>query len=96
MAVPLLPSAKPVYTCPDRFLASVAVVDPAAGTFGFQPVMFPESDAKINRAGPLAEPEVTTKSLVPFATVPVGDIPGIVIDGMPGCLKKTTPPTSPR
>jgi hypothetical protein len=58
--------------------------------------MLPLIEEKIKRAGPEALPDVTTKSLVPFATVPVGSPPGIVIDGIPGCLKKTMLPTSPR
>ena len=46
-------------------------------TFGAQPVICPPSDAKMNRAGP--EPSVfcgvlplTTKSLPPLNTMPVG------------------------
>jgi hypothetical protein len=54
------------------------VVDPADGTFGFHPTMLPVIEAKMKRAGPLAEPLVITKFDVPFATTPVGKLPGIV------------------
>src|SRR5262245_10434564 len=48
------------------------------GTFGFQPVTAPDSEAKMYAAGPLSTPLLTTKSAVPLKTCPVGDPPGIV------------------
>src|ERR1043165_1460288 len=66
-----------------------ACVEPAAGTFGFQPEMIPASLAKRKTAGPLAAPFLTTKVLTPgmvalFQTAPVGAPPGIETtnDGM--------------
>jgi len=45
--------------------ATCASVEGAGdGTDGFQPVMFPVSEAKMKSAGPLSLPEVTTKSLL--------------------------------
>src|SRR5437764_3395259 len=48
------------------------------GTFAFQPVMLPDSDAKMNVAGPDAIPDVTTKPLVGLNTCPVGSPPGML------------------
>jgi hypothetical protein len=80
--------------------AMTAAVEPAAGTFGFQPVMWPVMDAKRKRAEPLAEPEVTTKSVAEgLATVPVGmptGTPGMVTACNPAFLTSGAPPTSPR
>src|SRR6478672_11979770 len=73
-----------------------AVVEPASGTLGFHPEMFPVRDANRKRAAPLAVPEVKTKSFELLATAPVGRSPGILIDGTVGCLKKTMLPESPR
>src|SRR5437763_3919887 len=47
------------------------------GTPGFQPVMFPDSDAKMNRAAPDDIPECTTNPSVPLKTWPVGSPPGM-------------------
>src|SRR3954453_10858316 len=48
------------------------------GAFGFQPGTAPDSEAKMNAAGPLLVPSVTTKSVVPLNTWPVGAPPGMV------------------
>src|SRR5689334_4198486 len=77
-----------------------AVVEPAAGAFGFQPVMRPVSEAKRKRAvhGAEAHAPGRTKSVVVLATVPVGrpGLPGMSI--VCGFALRTTgaPPTSPR
>ena len=76
-----------------------AVVEPAAGAFGFQPVMFPVSDAKRNIAlqGGEAHAPGRTKSVAKgLATVPVGRLPEIVT--VCGAALRTTgaPLTSPR
>src|SRR6187397_2156162 len=71
--------------------AGWATRDPG-GTAGFQPVTAPDSEAKMNAAGPLLVPSVTTKSVVRLATWPVGAPPGIVtLNGAMSGL----PPTSP-
>jgi hypothetical protein len=62
-------------------------------------MMLPVIDAKMKFAphGAAAHAPGTTNSLaVGLETVPVGRPPGMVMDGMPGCLKKTMLPTSPR
>src|SRR5262245_3548728 len=69
------------------------MVDPAAGTFGFQPVTAPDSDAKMKNAGPLALPELTTKSEVLLNKLPVGSPPGIVTSNP--ALANVDPITSP-
>src|SRR3954469_8083067 len=76
-----------------------AVVEPAAGAFGFQPVMLPVIEAKRKRAEQGAEAHApgSTKSVVEgLETVPVGKPPGIVT--VCGLALRTTgaPPTSPR
>src|SRR3954468_19475677 len=76
-----------------------AVVEPAAGAFGSQPVMLPVIDAKRKFAphGALAQAPGRTNSVeTGFDTVPVGNPPGMVI--VCGLAFKTTgaPPTSPR
>src|SRR5262245_43488797 len=59
--------------------AGWALVDgPGGGTLKFHPVTAPDSDAKMNAAGPLAAPLVTTKSVVGLNTCPVGAPPGMV------------------
>src|ERR1700749_5078137 len=78
-----------------------AVVEPAIGAFGFQPVMLPVIEAKRKRAEQGAEAQApgSTKSVVEgLATVPVGSPPGIVTVCVPGRGFSTTgaPLTSPR
>ena len=63
-----------------------AWVEPAAGTFGFQPEMVPSSLAKRNRAAPDTPPDVTANPVPPLNTVPVGapgtvTVSGIVLSG---------------
>jgi hypothetical protein len=70
------------------------------GTAGFQPVTAPDSDAKMNRAGPVAAPLVTTKSLPALNTCPVGSPPGMFtlngwVIGLPATLPPYTSLTSP-
>ena len=51
---------------------------PPVGTVGFQAVMWPVSEAKMNRAGALRPPAETMKvSLDPLNTCPVGAPPGM-------------------
>src|SRR5262245_32364300 len=70
--------ASPVKAAPSTVAATWAAVDGAGGgTAGAQPAIWPASVAKRNRAGPLALPELTTKSLVPLNTCPVGPSLGI-------------------
>src|SRR2546423_9842870 len=76
-----------------------AVVEPAAGAFGSQPVMLPVIEAKRKFAphGALAQAPGRTNSVeTGLATVPVGSPPGMVI--VCGLELRTTgaPPTSPR
>src|SRR5882762_3309466 len=78
-----------------------AVVEPAAGAFGFQPVMLPviEANRKTALHGAEAHAPGRVKSVadpVVLATVPVGNDPGMVIVwGLP--LSTTgLPDTSPR
>src|SRR3984893_10578553 len=58
-------------------------------TVGFQPVIPPFSETKMNRAGPLFEPDDTTKSLVALFSWPVGAPPvmwttvGVAVTGLP-------------
>src|SRR6266576_7224335 len=78
-----------------------AVIEPAAGAFGFHPVMFPVIEEKRKRArhGGEAQAPGRVKSvieLVVLATVPVGSPPGMVTKGMPGWLTNGLPLTSPR
>src|SRR4051794_33367346 len=54
-----------------------AAVDPG-GTFGFQPVTAPDSEANRKVAGAVKTPEVIAKSAVPLNTYPVGAPPGMV------------------
>src|SRR5207249_912672 len=64
-----------------------AVVEPAAGAFGFQPVMYPVIDAKMKRAGhdATAHGPGKTKSVDDgLAIVPVGRLPGMsTVCGLP-------------
>src|SRR5205085_12398289 len=76
-----------------------AVVEPAAGAFGSQPVMLPVIEAKRKFAphGALAQAPGRTNSVeTGLATVPVGSPPGMLI--VCGFALRTTgaPPTSPR
>ncbi len=76
-----------------------AVVEPAAGAFGSQPVMLPVMEAKRKFAphGAAAHAPGRTKSVATgLATVPVGKPPGMVT--VCGFALSTTgaPPTSPR
>src|SRR2546423_2045360 len=76
-----------------------AVVEPAVGAFGSQPVMLPVIEAKRKFAphGALAQAPGRTNSVeTGLATVPVGKPPGIVT--VCGLALRTTgaPPTSPR
>src|SRR5215218_6999733 len=76
-----------------------AVVEPAAGAFGSQPVMLPVIEAKRKLAphGALAQAPGRTKSVaVGLETVPVGSPPGMVTVGIPGLRTTGAPPTSPR
>src|ERR1041385_8339234 len=76
-----------------------AVVEPAVGAFGSQPVMFPVSEAnrKFAPHGALAQAPGRTNSVATgFETAPVGKPPGMVT--VCGLVLSTTgaPPTSPR
>src|SRR5215212_7794167 len=76
-----------------------AVVEPAAGAFGSQPVILPVIEAKRKFAphGALAQAPGRTNSVATgLATVPVGRPPGIVTVGMPALRTTGAPPTSPR
>src|SRR4051794_40026362 len=76
-----------------------AVVEPAPGAFGFQPVMLPWSEAKRNRAAHGAEAQApgSMKSVAEvLATVPVGWTPGMVMVCGFGLRTTGAPPTSPR
>src|SRR5688572_11932918 len=76
-----------------------AVVEPAAGAFGSQPVMFPVIEAKRKFApqGAAAHaPGRTNSEATGFTTVPVGSPPGMVTVDMPGFSTTGAPPTSPR
>src|SRR5215216_6761361 len=76
-----------------------ALVEPAAGAFGSQPVMLPVIEAKRKFAptGALAHAPGRTNSVATgLATVPVGNPPGMVTVGMPGLRTTGAPPTSPR
>src|SRR5215218_11280553 len=76
-----------------------AVVEPAAGAFGSQPVMLPVIEAKRKLAphGAAAHaPGRTNSAATGLATVPVGRPPGIVTVGMPALRTTGAPPTSPR
>src|SRR4051812_37251846 len=58
------------------------------GTAGFQPVIRPASDAKMNALGRVTPPAVTAKSVVLLNTCPVGAPPGMVtlngwVSGLP-------------
>ena len=65
-----------MYTALDMNTAWIACV---ASTPGDQPEMSPSSEAKMNRAAPAAVPLLTTKSLEPLKTMPVG-APGSLAD----------------
>src|SRR5262245_4467036 len=72
------------------------------GTAGFQPVICPDSEAKRNTAGPVAVPDLTTKSVGLVVvnglnTVPVGAPPGMDTTRLFRCSGLVTPPvvTSP-
>src|SRR5437764_11429022 len=79
-----------------------AVVEPAAGAFGLQPVMLPVIEAKrkfaLHGGETAAHGPGRAKSVVGagLLTVPVGRPPGMVI--VCGAALRTTgaPPTSPR
>src|SRR5215210_751593 len=76
-----------------------AVVEPAAGAFGSQPVMLPVIEAKRKFAPHGAEahaPGRTNSVATGLATVPVGNPPGMVTVGMPALRTTGAPPTSPR
>src|SRR3954451_15191296 len=65
--------ARPLNTAPGTWAPTCASVETAAGTVGFQPVIQPDSDAKMNFAGPEAPPPVTVKSVADgLNTCPVG------------------------
>jgi len=78
-----------------RYVTAVcATVDGGGnGTLAFQPVIVPPSDAKMNVAGPLSIPLVTTKSVVELKTCPVGAPPGMVTTRV--FLVNAEPATSP-
>src|SRR3954468_11504716 len=90
----LLPMASPLKTAPGTVAPVWAFVDGAGGgTLGFQPVIRPASDAKINVAGPDAVPLLTTKSVVGLNPAPVGAPPGMWTAS--GETWIGLPPTSP-
>src|SRR5687767_7786498 len=73
--------ASPVKTWPGWLAAMTAVVEPAAGAFGSQPVMLPVIEAKRKLAphGAAAQgPGRTNSPATGLATVPVGRPPGMV------------------
>src|SRR6187397_3138889 len=62
------------------------------GTPGFQPVIMPASDAKMNALGRVTPPAVTAKSVVLLNTCPVGAPPGMLtLNGWPIGLPLTSP-----
>src|SRR3954452_16229657 len=62
------------------------------GTHGFQPVISPASDAKMNALGRVTPPPVTAKSFVLLNTCPVGAPPGMLtLNGWPMALPFTSP-----
>src|SRR6476469_9741820 len=62
------------------------------GTAGFQPVIMPASDAKMNALGRVTPPAVTAKSVVVLNTCPVGAPPGMLtLNGWPIALPLTSP-----
>src|SRR6266550_3547786 len=64
---------------------------------GFQPTMFPVSEAKMKAAGHDATLQgVMAKSVVALPTTPVGRPPGIVTSDRPGFLTSGLPARSPR
>src|SRR5687768_11200016 len=76
-----------------------AVVEPAAGAFGSQPVMLPVMEAKRKLAphGAAAHGPGRTNSVATLlATVPVGSPPGMVTVCGFGLRTTGAPPTSPR
>src|SRR5215210_6105944 len=76
-----------------------AVVEPAAGAFGSQPVMLPVIEAKRKLAphGAAAQaPGRTNSDATGLPTVPVGGPPGIVTVCGLGLSVTGAPPTSPR
>src|SRR3954468_11230189 len=76
-----------------------AVVEPAAGAFGSQPVMLPVIEAKRKFAphGALAQAPGSTNSVATgLETVPVGRPPGMVTVCGLGVRATGAPPTSPR
>src|SRR5215207_5094466 len=76
-----------------------AVVEPAAGAFGSQPVMLPVIEAKRKFAphGAAAHaPGRTNSPATGLETVPVGNPPGMVTVERPGLRTTGAPPTSPR
>ncbi len=88
-----------MYTWPGWLAATTAVVEPAAGAFGSQPVMLPVIELKRKFAphgGAAQAPGRTNSVAVGLATVPVGRPPGMVI--VCGLEFKTNglPLTSPR
>src|SRR5213595_1295177 len=77
----------------------IAVVEPAAGAFGFHPVIFPviDENRKFALQGGLAHAPGRIKSVATLlATVPVGRPPGIITVGMLALRTTGAPPTSPR
>src|SRR5215469_12201049 len=63
--------ARPLYTAPP-VPSSYSTNAFWPSTAGAQAVIVPPSPSKMNLAGPEVLPCVTTKSVVPFATMPVG------------------------
>src|SRR5688572_7689860 len=91
--------ASPVKTWPGWLAAMTAVVEPAAGAFGSQPVMLPVMEAKRKLAphGAAAHGPGRTNSVATLlATVPVGSPPGMVTVCGFGLRTTGAPPTSPR
>src|SRR5215471_3011515 len=90
--------ASPVYTWPGWLEAITPVIELAAGALGFQPMILPVIEENRNRAtqGGAAHAPGSAKSVVLlFATVPVGNPPGMVTKGIAATGTTGLPLTSP-
>src|ERR1700745_315859 len=74
-------TVRPLYTAVFELASTVAVevlFAEIGSAVGDHAVILPDSEEKMNSAGPLPALVVTTKSVPAFATWPVGAPPGIV------------------
>src|SRR3954447_4706085 len=71
--------ASPLKIASGTVAAICACVEPAAGTFGFQPLITPASEENRKRAAPEAVPECTANAVADgLKTRPVGAPPGML------------------